>query len=153
MVTYTMIHITVYPIWYIPCHISCYILFCMVYNMLYIKIYTIWYIPYGIYHLAYGIYQLKVVYTMTQPSRCNLIMSESPGQGRQRRASEPELNENSNPVPRVPVPKEIMRNWETLFWFVRHLVLTSIFPSTIPIHNRWVDFLMIHTTISTLIWY
>ena len=37
--------------------------------MLYIKIYTIWYIPYGIYHWAYGIYQYKVVYTMTQPSR------------------------------------------------------------------------------------
>ena len=42
----------------------------MVYTMVYIKIYTIWYIPYGIYHWTYGIYQLKVVYTMTQPSRC-----------------------------------------------------------------------------------
>ena len=41
----------------------------MVYTMVYIMIYTIWYIPYGIYHWTYGIYQLKVVYTMTQPSR------------------------------------------------------------------------------------
>ena len=30
--------------------------------------------------------------------------------------------------------------WGMLFWFVRHLVLISIFPFIIPIHNRWVDF-------------
>ena len=46
-------------------------LFCMVYTMVYIMIYTICYIPYGTYHWSYGIYQLKVVYTMTQPSRCH----------------------------------------------------------------------------------
>ena len=37
----------------------------MVYTMVYIMIYTIWYITYGTYHWTYGIYQLKVVYTMT----------------------------------------------------------------------------------------
>ena len=38
--------------------------------MLYIKICTIWYISCDIYHGVYGIYESKVVYTMTQPSRC-----------------------------------------------------------------------------------
>ena len=36
----------------------------------------------------------------------DLISKLPPGPGRQRRASEPELNENSNPV---PVPKEMTR--------------------------------------------
>ena len=30
--------------------------------------------------------------------------------------------------------------WETLFWFVRHLVLIPIFPPTIPIYDRSVEF-------------
>ena len=37
------------------------------------------------------------------------------------------------------LPNEMMRTWELLFWFVRHFVLMSMFPSTIPIHNLWVE--------------
>ena len=39
----------------------------------------------------------------------------------------------------MPVPKEIKIR-ETLFWFVRHLVLIPIFPPTIPIYDRSVEF-------------
>ena len=61
------------------------------------------------------------------------LISKSPGPGRKRWASEQELNENSNPVHWVPVPMEMMRIWETLFWFVEHWVVISIFPLQFPL--------------------
>ena len=128
---YHMIYSTVYTIWYIswyiPWHIPWYIsryipcgiyhgislgiyLFCMVYTMVYIMVYTIWYIPYGTYHWTYGIYQLKVVYTMTQPSRCGqgvYLRHTSPGDISASPAAAHSMTKDNHfqyPAPSAPAP-------------------------------------------------
>jgi hypothetical protein len=50
----------------------------------YIPWYISGYIPYGIYQLLHGIYHPKVLYTMGQPSRCQLSASTWTGDLRRR---------------------------------------------------------------------
>ena len=78
------------------------------------------------------------------------MISESPGQAAQGLRAGTQHNENSNPVHWVPVPEEMMRIGETLFWFLRYLVLISIFPTQFPFTIVELKFWLIHTTVSAL---